>query len=80
MFQVLKLSKQINSSKNSCLGFGSLPLACFLYSWWSGISQHCGEATGKGNPLPAAGAPPVTRNPTARKSGDPQAGSLLLTY
>ena len=25
MFQVLKLSKQINSSKNSCLRLGSLP-------------------------------------------------------
>lgn len=30
MFQVLKLSKQINSSKNSCLQFGSLTFAFFL--------------------------------------------------
>ena len=30
MFQVLKLSKQINSSKNICLRFGSLTFAFCL--------------------------------------------------
>lgn len=39
MFQVLKLSKQINSSKNICLRFGSLTFAFCLQSLWAHFSQ-----------------------------------------
>lgn len=40
MFQVLKLSKQINSRKNSCLGLGSFTLPSF-----KGAHEHIAPNT-----------------------------------
>lgn len=46
MFQVLKLSKQINSSKNSCLGLGSLTLPSF-YRVREHVFPQCWEKGGR---------------------------------